>query len=250
MKREVIEVQDFAVEVSKDIERRIHTSGVRGLNFEEAKKLGVFERLGSIMCATHMTVMAAYMIYGYADYIIDELGARNHEIKREMNLFDKAFDRFVRFWTSYYDDKIHDNDVAFQSERLEMQIMKWMELPINWELGDEQRVKNETRTAIRITIDGDVYTFSRAKTNIEIEGNEESWGVLKYDRCANKQDVIHDNVDKASAMMAAKRLSDNDKDNIYTVAIIRDVVEKYTEITPYKVYRNNQTIGKITKEFI
>ena len=53
-------------------------------------------------------------------------------------------------------------------------------------------------------------------------------------------------MDKASAMMVAKRLSEENPENIYSTAIIRDVVEKKTEVIPFKAFRNNQTVGKLT----
>ena len=49
--------------------------------------------------------------------------------------------------------------------------------------------------------------------------------------------------------MSEKRLSDNDKENYYTVAMVQDVVEKRTDITPFKVFKDNETVGKIIKNF-
>ena len=46
------------------------------------------------------------------DYLVDELRARKNEIAKEMNSFDKAFDRFVRFWTSYYEEGMSCDEVV------------------------------------------------------------------------------------------------------------------------------------------
>jgi hypothetical protein len=54
-------------------------------------------------------------------------------------------------------------------------------------------------------------------------------------------------MDKASALMVAKRLSDENKDNIYSASIIRDLVEKRTEVMPFKAFKANETVGKITQ---
>ena len=35
-----------SVEVAKDIEKRVETVGVRGLDFDKARELGVFQRIG------------------------------------------------------------------------------------------------------------------------------------------------------------------------------------------------------------
>lgn len=72
------------VEVAKDIKHRVQTTGVRGLDFEKATELGVFQRIANLLCVTHASVMAAYRIYGGVDYLIDQLNARKNEIAREM----------------------------------------------------------------------------------------------------------------------------------------------------------------------
>ena len=54
-------------------------------------------------------------------------------------------------------------------------------------------------------------------------------------------------MDKASAMMVAKRLSADDTTNIYTASMVRDYMERKTEITPYKAYKANETVGRLTK---
>ena len=91
-----------SVEVAEDIAAKVRTIGVRGLDLEKAKELGVFQRISLLLCAAHSSIMAAYRIYGGVDYLLSELGATRHDIKREMNNFEKSIDRFVNFWTGYY----------------------------------------------------------------------------------------------------------------------------------------------------
>ena len=74
------------VEVADDIKHRVQTTGVRGLNFEKATELGVFQRIANLLCVTYTSVIAAYRIYGGVDYLIDQLNARKNEIAREMNM--------------------------------------------------------------------------------------------------------------------------------------------------------------------
>ena len=245
---EIIEIYG-AAEIADDVQKRIKTTGIRGLDFEKAKELGVFNRIGNLLCVMHSTVMAAYRAYGGIDYIIDQMFARRNEISREMNIFEKAFDRFTRFWTNYYTSTYSYRDTAFEIDRLYYQIMRWMQIPDAWQLGDPQHTTDDTELNIKITTDDKTFTFRKAELDNEIVESEESWAVLKYDYSCNKQKSVYMDMDKASAIMIAKRLSDEDKENVYTAAIIREVVEKRTEVTPFKAFKNNETIGKVTKTF-
>lgn len=238
-----------AVEVESDVQQRIHTVGVRGLDENKAKELGVFQRISYLLCACHATVMAAYRIYGGVDYLMGELNARRNEISREMNLFDKAFDRFVKFWTKYYAHGKSGKEVMFESERLFKQIMRWMQIPEGWQFGEPQRTHDDTEVFISFTLpddsEGRVFTVRRASTNTQIVDDSESWGVFVMDREMKSQNSVYTNMDKASAMMVAKRLSDENKDNIYTAALMHDVVEKRTDVLPAKTFFQGKTIGKV-----
>lgn len=117
------------VEVADDIKHRVQTTGVRGLDFEKATELGVFQRIANLLCVTHASVMAAYLVYGEVGYLMDELKARRNEIAREMNMFDKAFDRFVKFWTGYYASGTSAREVNYETERLYHKIMECMQMP-------------------------------------------------------------------------------------------------------------------------
>lgn len=235
------------VEIAADIQHRIKTTGVRGLSLEKAQELGVFQRIANLLSVTHTSIMAAYRVYGGVDYLIDQLNARNREIAREMNIFDKAFDRFIRFWTDYYAYGKSGKEVSYEIENLYHRIMERMQMPETWQLGEPQRTEREKDLAIKIDMpDERVFTFYKAELNHETVDSKETWGVLCYDPKTNKQTSVNTNMDKASAMMVAKRLSAENPDYIYSASIIRDVVEKRTEVVPYKAFRNNETVGKIT----
>lgn len=235
------------VEIAADIQHRIKTTGVRGLSLEKAQELGVFQRIANLLSVTHTSIMAAYRVYGGVDYLIDQLNARNREIAREMNIFDKAFDRFIRFWTDYYAKDKSGKEVSYETENLYHRIMEWMQMPETWQLGEPQRTEREKDLAIKIDIPNErVFTFYKAELNHETVDSKETWGVLCYDPKTNKQTSVNTNMDKASAMMVAKRLSAENPDCIYLASIIRDVVEKRTEVLPFKAFRNNETVGKLT----
>jgi hypothetical protein len=238
-----------SVDVANDIKNKVRTTGVRGLDFEKATELGVFQRIANLLCVTHASVMAAYLVYGEVGYLMDELKARRNEIAREMNMFDKAFDRFVKFWTGYYASGTSAREVNYETERLYHKIMEWMQMPETWQLGEEQRTTSFREGCIRIDLPDDkVFTFYKAELNHELVGEpKETWGVFCYDPNTGKQTSVYTDMDKASALMVAKRLSDENPDNIYSASIIRDLVEKRTEVMPFKAFKGNETVGKLTE---
>ena len=249
MINENIEIKG-GVEIADDIKKKVKTIGGRGLNTEEAQKLGLFQRMGNLLCVTHTTIMAAYRIFGEFDYLVDELHARKNEINREMNLFDKCVERFIKFWTTYYSLGKSGKEVNLETESLYHKIMEWANLPETWQLGEEQRTPNAFKDAcIQIDLPDDrVFTFHKTRLGNELVGEpKETWGVLCYDPKTDTQKSVNTNMDKASALMVAKRLSDENPEKIYSAAIIRDVVEKHIEVVPYKVFKDNETIGKLTE---
>ena len=250
MEQGVIELNGSSV-VEDDVEKKIRTTGVRGLDFEKAKELGFFTRISNLLCAAHASIMAAYRIYGGVDYLLSEFGGRKNEIAREMNVFEKAFTRFVNFWTDYYAHGDAVREVNEETETLFRRIMEWAQLPMAWNLGDPQRVEdNGLDVAIRIDTDDKQYTFRKTVLDGDIVGeSEESWCVTKYDTKEHIQTSIEEGMDKASAMMVAKRLSQEDEDNIYTASVVRTYMERKTEVTPFKAYKANETVGRLMKQF-
>lgn len=250
MEQGVVELSGASV-VEDDIEKKIRTVGVRGLDFEKAKELGFFTRISNLLCAAHASIMAAYRIYGGVDYLLSEFGGRKNEIAREMNVFEKAFTRFINFWTGYYAHGGAGREVNEETEVLFRRIMEWAQLPMAWNLGDPQRVNDDgLDVAIRIDTEDKQYTFRQTVLDGELVGeSEESWCVTKYDTREHKQTTVEENMDKASAMMIAKRMSVDDPDNIYTASMVRDYMERKTEITPFKAYKANETVGHLMKQF-
>lgn len=235
------------VEIATDIKHRIETTGIRGLTINEAQEKGVFLRIANLISIVHTSIMSAYRVYGRVETLIGELQARRNEIAREMKMFENAYNHFVRFWTGYYANDMNSEDVDHQTENLYHRIMDWMQVPEVWQFGDKQRTEHEKSLAIHIDLDGDnSCTFSKTEMNNEILESSETWGVVRYDPEHDIQKCIHPDMDKASAMMVAKRLSEENPEYIYFTSIIRDVTEKRTEITPFKAYRGNKTIGKVT----
>ena len=250
MEQGVIELNGSSV-VEDDVEKKIRTTGVRGLDFEKAKELGFFTRISNLLCAAHASIMAAYRIYGGVDYLLSEFGGRKNEIAREMNVFEKAFTRFVNFWTDYYAHGDAVREVNEETETLFRRIMEWAQLPMAWNLGDPQRVEdNGLDVAIRIDTDDKQYTFRKTVLDGDMVGeSEESWCVTKYDTKEHVQTSIEEGMDKASAMMVAKRLSQEDAENIYTASVVRTYMERKTEVTPFKAYKANETVGRLMKQF-
>lgn len=248
MQNEVIELVG-SVDIAEDVHNIIKTVGVRGLDFEKAKELGLFQRISNLLCASHASIMAAYRIYGGAATIINDIGARRNDISKAMNDFEKSFMRFVSFWTDYYAHGQAGREVNEESEALFRNIMDWAQLPLDWQLGESQRKDdNDIEVAIRIEGEDKTYTFRKSTIRDELVGeSEESWCVTEYDTKKLVQTTVEENMDKASAMMVAKRMSSDNKDNIYTASVIRDYMQRMTDITPFKAYKNNETVGGLTK---
>jgi len=238
-----------SVNVADDVQKRIKTTGVRGLDIEKARELGLFQRIANLLCVSHATIASAYRVYGGVDYLVSEINARKNDIAHEMNNFERAFDKFMKFWTDYYSNGKTGKEVSFETENLYHHIMEWMQMPETWQLGEEQRTKSLREGCIRIDLPDDkVFTFYKAELNHELVGEpKETWGVFCYDPKTGKQTSVNTDMDKASALMVAKRLSDENPDNIYSASIIRDLVEKRTEVMPFKAFKANETVGKITQ---
>lgn len=167
-----------------------------------------------------------------------------------MNIFEKAFDRFIKFWTDYYAHADAGVEVNEETETLFRHVMEWAQLPYEWELGDPQRVDDDSAdVALHMNVDDREYTFRVTTTREETIGEgEESWCVTKYDRKEHKQATVETNMDKASALMVAKRMSADDKDNIYTASMVREQMVRQTVVTPFKAFRANETIGHLIKQ--
>lgn len=248
MRNELIELVG-SVDVAEDVQNRVKTVGVRGLDFERAKELGLFQRISNLLCASHASIMAAYRIYGGAATIINDIGARRNDISKAMNEFERAFMKFVGFRTDYYAHGGAAKEVNGESEALFRNIMDWAQLPTQWSLGDKQRTDDTPfDTALVINVREKQYTFRTSVLSEDTVGEtKESWCVTRYDVNSHRQSTVSQDMDKASAMMVAKRLSCEDSDNIYTASVVRDYVQDKSEIIPFRAYMANETVGRITK---
>jgi len=238
-----------STEIAEDIQKTVKTVGVRGLDTERAKELGVWKRISLLLCTMHSSIMAAYRVYGNVDYMFGELRARKNEIAKEMNIFEKAYDRFIKFWTDYYSHGDAGKEMNDETESLYHRIMKWAEVPEQWQLGEELRTNEDHDTAIKIEGNNDkALYFHRCVVEEEIIGEPiESWCVTKYNPKDRKQTTVNTNLDKGTALMIAKRLSDNDEICIYTASIVAEITEKRTEVIPFKAFKENNTIGNSKK---
>lgn len=235
-----------STEIANAIEKKIRNTGVRGMDMEKARDLGFFNRISNLLCVSHATIIAAYHIYGYVDYMLTDYGARKNDIAKAMNDYERAFDKFFRFWTNYYANGDAGKDVNDESEALYHRIMNWAQIPEKWNLGDSQRLDSDTDAAIKVGSDDDGYLYF--KTTIverEVVGDiDESWCVTKYEPHEHRQTTVHTGMDKASAMMVAKRLSSEDDKSIYTASIVRNLEERQEKIIPYEAYQNDMQVGK------
>lgn len=232
--------------VEKDVKKKIQQVGVRGMDIEKAKEFGFFNRISNLLCVTHSAICAAYKVYGIADAMLSEFGARRNDIAKTMNDYDKAVEKMLNFWTSYYSKGSAGEEVNEESENLFHHIMEWSQLPEEWHLGDEQRVKTKNDVAIKVNIDNKTLYFHKTTIKTEMVVKEtESWCVTRFDTKEHRQVSVEENMDKASAMMVAKRLSSEDTENIYTASVVQDVAERSTVVIPFKAYKDNNTIGSI-----
>lgn len=247
----VIELKESSV-VEDDVYKRIQTTGVKGLSFENAKELGFFTRISNLLCASHASIMAAYRIYGGVEYLLSEYGGKKNEIARAMNEFERAFIKFTNFWTGFYASGDAGIEMSEETEILFRRIMQWAQLPIKWELGDKQRIDDDDiESAINVTVGNNKkYTFNTTVVE-ESEGEDvaANWCVTKYDTLEHTQKTIECDMDKASAMMVAKRLSAEDPKHIYIANVVQESSVKKIIIVPYKAYKENNVVGKIVKQF-
>ena len=249
-KYETIELVGKA-EIEENVRKRIATTGVRGLSLERAQELGLFKRISLLLTAMHLSMQAADRIFNQVDTLLKDLGLRRNEITKACNEFDKASERFLKFWTDYYSKEESNADMDEDIEVLYGNILRWSTLPVNWQLGEPQFVKEKNIEA-SIVIDSEdsdkILRLSKSVIDENVDSCEESWCVTKYDVKEKSQTCIYSKMDKASALMSAKRLSADDEENIYSVSQMLYITKRETIITPVKAFRANATIGKISNK--
>lgn len=231
----------------KNVTNLVRRSHASGLDLRKAEELGLFTRISNLVCAIHALNITACRLKGEVDNLFDMAGARRHEIKRELEAIDKAFDRFVSFFRGYQTlDGVRDMNE--ESEVLYHQFMRWCQIPEHWSLGDKQYTGAETEPLVTVECGNmDVNFYVSEIDHEDLSEPEESFCVTKYDRKTRQQETTEDDVDKASAQMVAKRMSVNDPENMYTVSKLTTYTRRTTYATPMKVFANGEMVGSYRK---
>lgn len=233
----------------EDIESTLQKVGVKGLDREKVKELGVFQRLSYLICAMHSLIAVAYKIYGSVDSLFDLMGIKRHSIKQACNRFETEYERWEHFWHEYQSDK-GMQEMNKDVQDLYKQFMRWAGLPLQWNLGDEQRAKENTEPLIEIPLEDRILRLYRDAAEKETEIIEETWAVMMSDPDSEgfKQlQSVECNLDKATAQMVAKRMSAEDHTKLYTACMVQQIKETRTEVVPYKAFMDGVTKGDIKK---
>lgn len=238
-------------EIEESVRKRIATTGVRGLSLERAQELGLFKRVSLLLSAMELTFAAGKKIFKNVDEMLDEMGIRKKDMAKACNEYEKAVHKFLGFWKEFAAKNYSVIDKQDDEYELYKNIMRWAMLPVDWKLGEEQLVR-ESNIESSIVIDDEenesILRLSKSIASEDVISCEESWCVTKYDIETKKQVCMYSDMDKASALMTAKRLSDDDKESIYAASQVLDVTKRETIVTPAKAFKANATIGKISNK--
>lgn len=233
--------------ISGDVERKISSVHVEGLSLEKARELGFFSRISNLLCLIHVTSRVSFRIFGSVESLLRDGAGYKHEIAREMNLLEKAYKRFFNFWTGYYASGNAGVEANEDSEHLFRLCMDWAKLPYNWTLGDPQRIQEKIdNTVLCVNYKDRALDFNTTILSEETIGDvEETWCVTKYDPREFKQVTVETDMDKASAVMVAKRLSQEDDKCIYTASVIQTRTVKQEIVKPSEAYFYGNNVGKV-----
>ena len=247
MKDEVIDIPNG---LQEDVKRIIKKVGVYGLDVEKAQELGVIDRISYMLCLMHTCISAGYMIFADVDYMLDILHGKKHEISKACNQFERSFSKFMTFWSANYQTLEGVHEMNRETEDLYHQVMKWAKLRENWDLGEPIHTNSDTDTIVKIDLGDREIKIKRTTVDSETIGDiNETWCVTKLDMASKKQQTVYRNMAKADAQMSAKRLSAEDKGNIYTATILQEITERRVDALPMKAYMNGDVVGRIGKEF-
>jgi hypothetical protein len=245
---EVIEIPNG---LSEEVAITISKAGIAGLDVEKAEELGAIDRISYMLCLMHACISAAYRVFGQVDWMLNMLHGRKHLISRTCNQFEKDFTSFLNFWRQQgFQSKEGTLEMNTETELLYHQVMRWAQLPEQWSLGDPQHVEDDSDVFISVDMNDRILKFHRSTVESEMLSEiSEKWCVTKLDVKTKEQTTIYEDMDKASAQMSAKRLSSDDKENIYTATILRTFDERRTDALPMRAYRDGNEVGRIGKEF-
>ena len=250
---EVIELR-ASEQARRQIMNRVIRAHVEGLDEEALDKLGFYDRISMLLSGMFTLQAVAYRLYGGIQYLLETIDANNkREIRVACNSFQQAYDSYLGFWSKYYMTRDGAQmEMNNESEALYHQFMRWAQLRESWSLGDPQRCEDNTESLMEYDA-GDFNTLLKFYTSILnseiVEEEKETWMVTRYNRNERKQFVVEEGLKKADAQMVAKRLSDNDKGNVFIVSKIRTYTEKKTEAIPFKAYQANKLVSSIRKTF-
>lgn len=223
--------------------------GIKGLDFEKAEELGVISRISNLLCAMHALSTVECDIMAEAEHLFDVCRMNKHELKKACSDFHKAYDRWFSFWRKYQtvDGVLEMNK---ESADLREQYMRWLQIPVHWELGQPQEIHSEKEPLIEIDGGEKIWRIYRDVGDSEIVGDiEEEWAVMRSKQKAfegSKEMIcVERGLDKSSAQMCAKRMSSNDHDMLYTASRLDSLTEKRVEVVPFKAYFNGELIGDI-----
>jgi hypothetical protein len=236
-------------ETEESVRKRIATTGVRGLSLEIAQEKGLFKRISLMLSAMELTFAAGKKIFKNVDEMLDEMGIRKKDMAKACNEYEKAARKFFGFWKEFSANNYSEIDKQDDEYELYKNIMRWAMLPVDWNLGEEQFVREsdvESSIVIDDKEDESILRLSKSIASEEVISCEESWCVTRYDVETKKQECVYSDMDKASALMTAKRLSDDDKESIYAASQVLDVKKRETIVTPAKAFKANETIGKVS----
>lgn len=226
---------------------RMRQAGPRGLSFEKAEELGVISRISNLLCAMHSLTMTAHDLFGEVQVLFDTCNVNRHEIKKTCSVFDKAYERWFKFWREYQTvDGVHE--MNSESADLMEQFMRWAQLPVHWELGQQQDAPRDTEPLIEVDRDDRIWRLYRdvAESDVTVDDKEE-WAVMRSDQPDGKSTMtcVERGMDKASAKMAAKRMSVNDPERLYTACRFEWLTERRMEVIPYNAYYDGEMIGDV-----
>lgn len=248
-KEEVIELNPTDADVAKarEIVSKVHK---KGLSIDEAERLGLFSRISYLTCAASTLNHTTALLIDKIQTLFIMAGSNRHEVKRELDAFYKAYDRFSNFFRGYQ-TSVGLKEMNEDVEQFYHQYMRWCNLPENWELGDKQLTEPETDPLILISKEDKDLRFYRSMLESEDLSEEKvEYCVTKYNPSTHSQETIEDRgLDKAYAQMVAKRYSANDPDGIYTASMLVTKEQRTTEVVPLKAYENGELVGSYKKVF-
>ena len=236
--------------IDKDaIKAKVQRVGVRGLDIEEADRLGLFNRISVLICAMHSLTLIEQKLYSQIDELFALSHAKKHDIKQACSKYQKSVEEWFRFWREFQTEA-GTQEMSRETEDLYHQFLRWTGIPENWQLGDPQEAEPETEPLIVIETDDKIWRLFRDVAEREtLEEGDDEWGVFRADRKDGSRVLgcLERGMDKSAAKMSAKRLSANDPDYIYIACLMKKIVEQRIDITPHNAYKAGEMVGDIKK---